>query len=1091
MPDFDQGLHFRIQLLSQPGQQLVCLLSETHITETPSRLLLNTHRVQPEHTMAALQPEAYARNGSDNSSNGSKAVMCPRLSDLIQRQQAALRAQAGMTDAFKRPAECFNDARKRSRVALPQAPNHSQAFDQQPTGLPCGWAALHDQGSQLSISMMPASGDQNQPLGDPASKPTLPVPRPASQSTIAAEQPSMIPHPCAQRALRPNLVTSMTSVASVAEQRGTTSAKHQDQCNVQVPQVSSALHLRQLPDSPAASPRLPHTPFLDLQNQWLNPAVPLSSTSMAALEAIPTGSSDDWVQQAVAATTTSFHFPGAVVSGLSHEHNPDEQLSALPPDPAWGDFPSARLSGLNEDTAPSLLPSGLAIEHDHSGDDINGLPDIRLSGLSDLDPGSCNLAALDHVHFESLLNTCVDSSTFAGIEKFAADHSEDPPCCQGMPVLENSMQVADAETLAADRTVALPCYRGVPLSENARPCTSSFRPEQHPSMLFEAALPWASDGKNPGLELGQHAQALEHADAGSDNSELMSAREPPMCTTTSIWDEECMPPWHDMAHDSTSAGDYFAGSSVFGSDEMPWYEMPAMLSNSKLISLSPKCTAQRQPIPADILLADLEFAAPPQCGFTNIPEITNTLGYPDTNVATCLDPTTRGTRPGCVMHRPVICQQESRLSSLLQGLAEPSLGGQQDLLGHHVPALREINLLRGAAARSPRFKALYCRNMQALYPQKQWVELVPALAPGGLDNAIATLAGWYEGTLPWGANLSLPVPGQSRRDLLSELAAIPMKHWRKYGVLLLSRARNAQAFSKRSGDAPSQRALQSIAALMMAGFALSAISDENAEAVLAMHGCAFDALGKFEERVFDSHHSSLLLDKLKLTKHQQRLAKEIWKQYQGDLAAMKQERRHITSSLQAMDVSACMQPDSFSETTAILEQAAALAENSSLQQEITLSSHRKFILQVCSPEAIADVYASAWPSWPDKTEMLRQGLLGPARQAGRCISFLAKDLRLLRLPGSCHSSRPVVRCPNTARQALNSAVYLVLQRCQRFESGSAHSPDGACQLQLSSRHWKLMQKLAVGCHAIDSAAASDQSMGKHLAVYPQGFLPNS
>ena len=30
------------------------------------------------------------------------------------------------------------------------------------------------------------------------------------------------------------------------------------------------------------------------------------------------------------------------------------------------------------------------------------------------------------------------------------------------------------------------------------------------------------------------------------------------------------------------------------------------------------------------------------------------------------------------------------------------------------------------------------------------------------------------------------------------------------------------------------------------------------------------------------------------------------------------------------------------------------------------------MLQVCSPEAVADVYSSAWPSWPNKTDMLRQ-----------------------------------------------------------------------------------------------------------------------
>ena len=30
------------------------------------------------------------------------------------------------------------------------------------------------------------------------------------------------------------------------------------------------------------------------------------------------------------------------------------------------------------------------------------------------------------------------------------------------------------------------------------------------------------------------------------------------------------------------------------------------------------------------------------------------------------------------------------------------------------------------------------------------------------------------------------------------------------------------------------------------------------------------------------------------------------------------------------------------------------------------------MLQVCSPETMADVYTSCWPHWPDKTDMLRQ-----------------------------------------------------------------------------------------------------------------------
>ena len=57
-----------------------------------------------------------------------------RLSDLIRRQQAALRAQAGVLGPIKRPAERLEDARKRYRQAEPQAsgqvsPSHAHLHD--------------------------------------------------------------------------------------------------------------------------------------------------------------------------------------------------------------------------------------------------------------------------------------------------------------------------------------------------------------------------------------------------------------------------------------------------------------------------------------------------------------------------------------------------------------------------------------------------------------------------------------------------------------------------------------------------------------------------------------------------------------------------------------------------------------------------------------------------------------------------------------------------------------------------------------------------------------------------------------------------
>ena len=103
-----------------------------------------------------------------------------------------------------------------------------------------------------------------------------------------------------------------------------------------------------------------------------------------------------------------------------------------------------------------------------------------------------------------------------------------------------------------------------------------------------------------------------------------------------------------------------------------------------------------------------------------------------------------------------------------------------------------------------------------------------------------------------------------------------------------------------------------------------------------------------------SRYAPCLQDKLRLTKQQKRLAKDIWGKYQGDLAAAKHERQQIVHNLQASGASACMrrgmQPDSVADINAILQQAAALAENSAIQQEITLHSHRQFILQVCAAQ---------------------------------------------------------------------------------------------------------------------------------------------
>lgn len=95
-------------------------------------------------------------------------------------------------------------------------------------------------------------------------------------------------------------------------------------------------------------------------------------------------------------------------------------------------------------------------------------------------------------------------------------------------------------------------------------------------------------------------------------------------------------------------------------------------------------------------------------------------------------------------------------------------------------------------------------------------------------------------------------------------------------------------------------------------------------------------------------------DTLKLTRQQRKLAMDIWKECQDGLARAKQDRQRILSDMQTSGATASMQrgmrPESFSETSVFLEQAAALAENCAIQQEITLHCHHRFKLQVMGPE---------------------------------------------------------------------------------------------------------------------------------------------
>lgn len=83
------------------------------------------------------------------------------------------------------------------------------------------------------------------------------------------------------------------------------------------------------------------------------------------------------------------------------------------------------------------------------------------------------------------------------------------------------------------------------------------------------------------------------------------------------------------------------------------------------------------------------------------------------------------------------------------------------------------------------------------------------------------------------------------------------------------------------------------------------------------------------------------------------------KEHLGDLLqrlATGKKRQQIVSDMHAFgaacNVADGLRPDRVSETMGLLRQAAALAENSAIQQEIILHSHRQFALQVSSSIAI-------------------------------------------------------------------------------------------------------------------------------------------
>ena len=102
---------------------------------------------------------------------------------------------------------------------------------------------------------------------------------------------------------------------------------------------------------------------------------------------------------------------------------------------------------------------------------------------------------------------------------------------------------------------------------------------------------------------------------------------------------------------------------------------------------------------------------------------------------------------------------------------------------------------------------------QTLRPEHVWIELVPAFAPMDAGNAMASLAADYGGPTPLVLGATSPsflMPHQQESLAMPELTAMPLSSWHKAKGALLARAKNARAFSRRSGHDLSQLSIRSI-----------------------------------------------------------------------------------------------------------------------------------------------------------------------------------------------------------------------------------------------------------------------------------------
>ena len=99
--------------------------------------------------------------------------------------------------------------------------------------------------------------------------------------------------------------------------------------------------------------------------------------------------------------------------------------------------------------------------------------------------------------------------------------------------------------------------------------------------------------------------------------------------------------------------------------------------------------------------------------------------------------------------------------------------------------------------------------MQALCPQRHWLELSPSLVPAVLSQSMATLLAWREGQMPQAAGCRLSAVGPLFEPAaVADLAGMPMSAWHNFAGHLVSKMVNAKAFSRSPDDQPARHAVQ-------------------------------------------------------------------------------------------------------------------------------------------------------------------------------------------------------------------------------------------------------------------------------------------